>query len=100
MSTEPTGQEQENAAVESQGAQTVWVALSWRAIDDEHGGGGYWIERRDRLGGTRREAEKSALALADAEQGIVVVPESSWKPKVAEPPREPRIADFDPWAGA
>lgn len=81
---------------ESEARETRWVALFFDHPLEE----GVWRERQERLTGTRREAEKSALALAGPEQGIVVVPESSWKPKVAEPPREPRIAVFDPWAGS
>ena len=91
----------ENAAAESPGAQTMWVVLMLRGVDRQTGShvpDVVWSEHPTRLSGTRREAEKDALALAAPEQGIVVMPESSWKPKVAEPPREPRIADFDPWA--
>ena len=97
MSTEPTGQE---PAAEPEREGSTWVVLfnTPSSPDVDHV---LWMEREVRMKGlTRREAEKEALALASAEQGIVVVPESSWKPKVAEPPREPRIADFDPWAGA
>lgn len=101
MTTEPTsgaptsGGEQTPPSEENEARETRWVALFFDGVT-----AGHWLERQERFTGTRRDAEKAALAIAAAEQGIVVVPESSWKPKVAEPPREPRIADFDPWQGA
>lgn len=85
---------------ETTGRETVWVVLGWHEIDHEHGGGGYWIERQERLtAATRREAERDALTLTDGKP-VSVVPARSWDPKAEERPTEIRVVEFDPWAGA
>lgn len=77
---------------------TEWVVLGWQEIDHEHGGGGYWIERQERLtAATRREAERDALMLTDGKP-VSVVPARSWDPKAEERPTEIRVVGFDPWA--
>lgn len=99
MTTEPTsvpptsGGATSPSDPEPEARETKWVVLSFDTATRA------WIEREQRLtAGTRREAERDALKLMDA--AVSVVPARSWDPKVEEPPTEPRVVDFDPWAGA
>lgn len=109
MSEQTTGAQQTSggestrpgeSVAEAAERETKWVVLGWNAIDHDHGGGGYWVERQERLtAATRREAERDALTLTDG-QPVSVVPARSWDPKTEERPTEIRVVDFDPWAGA